>query len=314
MLGGGGSKGFGAQPAYEVFAPLAPLPSSRSLAEGNRIFRCGSLCCCVGDCVVGHCHLYPLHSWQDILLTFAEMELDSTTMFPPGTSVMFIRSTGEPFLAQVVGHSEHGDAHRRITYDHDGKTVLHDRASVRRLSLPCAPSPLRVYGGGAVPRGGGGGVSLGDRPPGGGGGPSSLGWGTTRGGGTKAVIFRSLGSLPRNSTSRTFSWTKAQMGAFPWCLGMDAPPSQLLVMAAPHLEAASDQMDILPWCLGMDASPTSAAGIGCPPPRGKRGPPKDTLVHNTASLSSGNSASPTTATAAKTHTQNTTDHTNCTIW
>ena len=38
---------------------------------------------------MGHCHLYPLHSWQDILLTFAEMELDSTTMFPLGTSVMF---------------------------------------------------------------------------------------------------------------------------------------------------------------------------------------------------------------------------------
>ena len=28
---------------------------------------------------------------------------------------MFIRSTGEPVLAQVVGHSEHGDAYRRIT-------------------------------------------------------------------------------------------------------------------------------------------------------------------------------------------------------
>ena len=64
----------------------------------------------LGDCVVGHYHLHPLHSWQDILLTFAEMELDSTTMFPPGTSVMFIRSTGEPVLAQDVGHSEHGDA------------------------------------------------------------------------------------------------------------------------------------------------------------------------------------------------------------
>ena len=78
----------------------------------------------MGDCVVGHCHLYPLHSWQDILLTFAEMELDSTTMFPPGTNVMSIRSTGEPVLAQVVGHSEHGDAYRRITYDRDGKTIL----------------------------------------------------------------------------------------------------------------------------------------------------------------------------------------------
>ena len=103
---------------------------------------------------MGHCHLYPLHSWQDILLTFAEMELDSTTMFPPGTSVMFIRSTGEPVLAQVVGHSEHGEAYRRITYDRDGKTVLLDRASVWRLSLPRAPSPPHVYGGGAVPQGG----------------------------------------------------------------------------------------------------------------------------------------------------------------
>ena len=67
---------------------------------------------------------------------------------------MFICSTGEPVLAQVVGHSEHGDAYCRITYDHDGKTVLHDRASVWRLSLPHAPSPPRMYGGGAVPQGG----------------------------------------------------------------------------------------------------------------------------------------------------------------
>ena len=54
---------------------------------------------------MGHYHLHPLHSWQDILLIFAEMELDSTTMFPPGTNVMFIRSVREPVLAQVVGHS-----------------------------------------------------------------------------------------------------------------------------------------------------------------------------------------------------------------
>ena len=40
----------------------------------------------MGDGVVGHYHLHPSHSWQDILLTFAKMELDSTTMFPPGTS------------------------------------------------------------------------------------------------------------------------------------------------------------------------------------------------------------------------------------
>ena len=56
--------------------------------------------------------------------------LTTQPCFPPGTSVMFIRSTGEPVLAQVVGHSEHGDAYRRISYDRDGNTVLHDRASV----------------------------------------------------------------------------------------------------------------------------------------------------------------------------------------
>ena len=59
-------------------------PDQPALGQ-HKNFCYGSLCCCVGDCVVGHCHLYPLHSWQDILLTFAEMELDSTTMFPPGT-------------------------------------------------------------------------------------------------------------------------------------------------------------------------------------------------------------------------------------
>ena len=153
-----------------------------------KIFRCGSLCCCVGDCVVGHCHLYPLHSWQDILLTFAEMELDRTTMFPLGTNVMFIHSTGEPgepVLAQVVGHSEHGDAYRRITFDLDGKTVLHDCASVWRLSN------VRVQWWCGAP-GGAGGPSLGDHPPGGGGGPSSLGWGTTRGGGVPTSMQQQL--------------------------------------------------------------------------------------------------------------------------
>ena len=76
-------------------------------------------------------------------LPLASLALNSTTMFPPGTSVMFIRSTGEPVLAQVVGHLEHGDAYRRITYDRDGKTVLHNRASVQHLSLPRAASPPR---------------------------------------------------------------------------------------------------------------------------------------------------------------------------
>ena len=111
--------------------PVLPHPLSfpRGGAGGpslgqHKKFYYGSLCCCVGGCVVRHCHLYPLHSWQDILLTFAEMELDSTTMFTPGTNVMFICSTGEPVWAQVVGYSEHGDAYLRISYGHEGKTVL----------------------------------------------------------------------------------------------------------------------------------------------------------------------------------------------
>ena len=88
-----------------------------------------------------HYHLHPLHSWQDILLTFAEMELDSTAMFPPGTSVMFIRSTGEPVLAQVVGHSEHGDAYRRISYD-------------RACKCACTVGVWSPGGGGGTTRGG----------------------------------------------------------------------------------------------------------------------------------------------------------------
>ena len=112
-------------PPRVVPHPLS-FPGGGGASLGQpKIFRCGSLCCCAGGCVVGHYHLHPLHSWQDILLTFTEMELDNTTMFPPGTSVMFIRSTGEPVLAQVIGHSEHGDAYHRISYDRDGKTVLH---------------------------------------------------------------------------------------------------------------------------------------------------------------------------------------------
>ena len=91
--------------AHQMSYPPPPLvvPHPLSFPGGGggslgqpKIFRCGSLCCCVGDCVVGRYHLHPLHSWPNILLTFAEMELDSTT-------------TGEPVLAQVIGHSEHGE-------------------------------------------------------------------------------------------------------------------------------------------------------------------------------------------------------------
>ena len=186
------------------------------------------MACCnlvSGDCVVGHCHLYPLHSWQDILLTFAEMELDSTAMFPPGTSVMFIRSTGEPVLAQVVGHSEHGDAYRRITYDRDGKTVLHDRASVWCLSLLRAPSPPRVYGGGAVPQGGVGDRHLvtvpqgvmGDRLP----------WGGERQGGG-GVLFLA-------SSARAFSLLRrAFPAALPAACGSNTWPARHAVAYRDH--------------------------------------------------------------------------------
>ena len=91
--------------------PVVPHPLSFPGGGGSlgqpKIFRCGSLCCCVGGCVVGHYHLHPLHSWQDILLTFAEMELDNTTMFPPGTSVMFSlpRAPSPPRPAQSEASS-----------------------------------------------------------------------------------------------------------------------------------------------------------------------------------------------------------------
>ena len=141
---GGGHKQSELPPPPPLVVPHPLLfPGARvgGLSLGQpKIFHCGSSCCCVGYCVVGHYHLHPLHSWQDILLTFAGMELDSTTMFPPRTSVMFIRSTGEPVLAQVVGHSEHGDAY----------------AEFFRFMLQFLCLQMCVYGGGGVvPQGGG---------------------------------------------------------------------------------------------------------------------------------------------------------------
>ena len=143
--------------------------SSQNFSLRLIVLLCGSLCCGA-----------LLHSWQDILLTFAEMALDSTTMFPPGTNVMLIPSPGEPVLAQVVGHWEHGDAYRRITYDRVGRRSC---TTVR----PFGASQVCVYSGGAVSRGGGG-ASLGNRPRGGGGGLSSLGWGTRGKGGPVAML------------------------------------------------------------------------------------------------------------------------------
>ena len=63
------------------------------------------------------------------------MERDSTTMFTPGTSVIHTHSTGAAALGQVIGWSECGDTYHHITCECDGKAVVHDCASVHRLSL-----------------------------------------------------------------------------------------------------------------------------------------------------------------------------------
>ena len=107
---------------------------------------------------VWHCRLYPLYSWQDILLIFAEMELDSTT----------------------APSAPRGNLFWRGSLDIQS-TVMHLRARWQDVMLnsfvlccnfcacKCACTVVVRF-----PRGGGG-PSLGDHPPGGGGGPSSLG-------------------------------------------------------------------------------------------------------------------------------------------
>ena len=185
---------FGSTPPPPCRSPPLVVPwggGGPSLGQ-PKIFRCGSLCCCVGDCVVGHCHLYPLYSWQDILLTFAKMELDSTTMSPPGTNVMFIRSTGEPVLAQLFGHSEHIAA---------SLLTMMARPSCTTVRL-FGTSQMCVYGGGAVPQGGGWGTVTWQPSPRGW--SSSLGWGTTRWGGVRNFV-PAIGCLmiAHGTTSKT---------------------------------------------------------------------------------------------------------------
>ena len=88
-LGAGNIGGWGMGAGTEETPPSLSCPTpcpSRGGGGGaslgqHKYFCYGSKCCCVGDCVVRHCRLYPLYSRQDILLTFAEMELDSTTIF-----------------------------------------------------------------------------------------------------------------------------------------------------------------------------------------------------------------------------------------
>ena len=78
----------GPLPPWTPSPPSAPPLKQVSRGGGGgslgqpTIFRCGSLYCCVGDSAVGHCHLYPLHSWHDILLTFDEGTFPKGNGFP----------------------------------------------------------------------------------------------------------------------------------------------------------------------------------------------------------------------------------------
>ena len=74
------------------------------------------------------------------------MEPNATTVFTPGTSVICSRSTGEPVPGQVVGYSEHGDAHRRITYEHSDKLyftrdILAGKWVLKDLLAPVSAKP-----------------------------------------------------------------------------------------------------------------------------------------------------------------------------
>ena len=64
---------------------------------------------------------------------------------------MFVCSTGEPVLAQVVGFSEQGDAYRRISYERAATVVF-----CFAMQFLCLK--MCVHGGSAVPQGG-----MGDR-------------------------------------------------------------------------------------------------------------------------------------------------------
>ena len=56
---------YGTPPLCRSPPLVVPRGGGGASLDQPKFFRCGSLCCCVGDCVVGHCHLYPLHSWQE---------------------------------------------------------------------------------------------------------------------------------------------------------------------------------------------------------------------------------------------------------
>ena len=45
----------------------------------TKFFYYGSLCCCVGDCVVRHCHLYPLYPWHSCTCQASYQKGQTTT-------------------------------------------------------------------------------------------------------------------------------------------------------------------------------------------------------------------------------------------
>ena len=96
---------------------------------------------------------------------------------------MFIRTMKDPVLAQVVGHSEHGDAYRRITYDCDGKTVL----CCNFCACKCACMVVVQS-----PRGGVGDRHLATVPQGG---SVFLGVGNDKGGGGTLLVLLSISNV-----------------------------------------------------------------------------------------------------------------------
>ena len=138
--------------------PPPPCPSPGGVTWSTQIFCPSSLCRCVGDCVVRHCHSYLLYSWQDILLT--EMELDSTTMFARDRRSLDIQSTVMHITAPLMSMKARQSRHCILSF----------------CNAISVPENVRVYCGNAVPGGGGG--RLATVPQGG----RTSGGGGTRGG------------------------------------------------------------------------------------------------------------------------------------
>jgi hypothetical protein len=63
---------------------------------------------------------------------------DLSKIFPEGTIARYVHVTKEPVLADVQGPSPHGDQYRTITYKRGAAEVVHDRASLKRLTACCS--------------------------------------------------------------------------------------------------------------------------------------------------------------------------------